>query len=161
MAVKVVKAVRPEEVESHEEVCGKMWQDDDLALRIQSVNLGKNISDGEGLDKIVSKHSIGEKAEDKKENQNGRRFFGPFKCSDCGKILSSKVRNLRLRKVYIYITMTFFACFVRDAQYQLKFWLRDLISCFCCVQTSHAALKQTAEAAAEHKQELSSINPQI
>lgn len=64
VAVKVVKAVEPEDDECLDEVC-----DDEDPL--------KNISNVE-------------QAKDKKQVNNGRRFFGPFKCSDCGKILSSK-----------------------------------------------------------------------
>ena len=65
VAVKVVKAVEPEDDECLDEVC-----DDEDPL--------KNISNVE-------------EAKDKKQVNNGRRFFGPFKCTDCGKILSSKV----------------------------------------------------------------------
>ena len=32
-----------------------------------------------------------------------------------------------------------------DQAYKLKFRLRELISCFCCVQTSHAALKSDSQ----------------
>ena len=42
---------------------------------------------------------------------------------------------------------------------KLKFRLRDLISCFCGIQTGKAALNaDAAKAAAEHKQEVSSLN---
>ena len=43
--------------------------------------------DPERLDTI----SKDEGDEGKKERLNGRRNFGPFKCLECGKVLSSKV----------------------------------------------------------------------
>ena len=34
--------------------------------------------------------------EDKKKRLNGRRNFGPFKCLECGKVLSSKVPSTQM-----------------------------------------------------------------
>ena len=65
--MKVVKAVKPE--------------DDECLYDVRE-------EEDEDVEETVSK---GEGEEVKKEGSNGRRFFGPFKCSDCGKILSSKV----------------------------------------------------------------------
>ena len=66
--MKVVKAVKPED-------------DDECLYDVRE-------EEDEDVEETVSK---GEGEEVKKEGSNGRRFFGPFKCSDCGKILSSKV----------------------------------------------------------------------
>ena len=49
----------------------------------------------------------------------------------------------------------------RSQACKLTFRLNELISCFCCVQTSHVAIKadsQTAEEAAEHEQGVSSLS---
>ena len=67
--MKVVKAVKPED-------------DAECLYDVRE-------EEEEDVEEKVSKGKEGEEV--KKEGSNGRRFFGPFKCSDCGKILSSKV----------------------------------------------------------------------
>ena len=56
------------------------------------------------------------------------------------------------------IPVTPFLVLIGRQACKLKFKLRELISYFCCVNLATRPLKQTAGAAAEQKQEVSSLN---